>query len=410
MTFQTFTPKEYLAIDIANNFGLDKKKWDERLAWFNENEDKLEDLFTEAKDGALFFAGVSAYRRAQKGLATGYTISLDATASGAQIYSVLIGCQPSAMSCNVLDTGNRENLYQRVWDGMVSRFGIASAVDMDKVKSAVMTSLYGSQNEPRKCFQREGQDIYNEAGQTLLNAFYDTMEEELPGIWHLNTAMLENWDPEALSYDWVMPDNFHVHTKVMDFEPFEIKAFGQKIEGNIKINRPTPTGRSLGANMAHSVDGMIVREMGRRCSYSLDAQLRVLDALTKPSAERFNDREQDLLLKRLWSRYEKTGFLSARVLDLIDAHNVHLIQAEPVGELLLSLPNKPFPVIAIHDCFRCHPNYGNDLRRQYNRILYEISRSTMLQDLLEQITGNSVQVVKYADISEEILHANYALS
>jgi DNA-directed RNA polymerase len=35
---QTFTGKQYLQIDIANNFGLDKKPFADRLSWFNKNE------------------------------------------------------------------------------------------------------------------------------------------------------------------------------------------------------------------------------------------------------------------------------------------------------------------------------------------------------------------------------------
>lgn len=42
MTMQLFTGKQYLQIDIANNYGLDKEDWDDRLDWFAQAEGNLE--------------------------------------------------------------------------------------------------------------------------------------------------------------------------------------------------------------------------------------------------------------------------------------------------------------------------------------------------------------------------------
>lgn len=79
---QTFTAKEYLKIDIANSFGLDKTTWDERINWFDQNENNLFDLLASADEPAMFFAGISAWFDVKEGKPSGYPISLDATASG----------------------------------------------------------------------------------------------------------------------------------------------------------------------------------------------------------------------------------------------------------------------------------------------------------------------------------------
>ena len=67
-----FTGIQYLQIDIANSFGLDKEIWENRLAWFAQNEHQLEHLVSKAKEPAMFHAGVQAYREVQCGNPIGY--------------------------------------------------------------------------------------------------------------------------------------------------------------------------------------------------------------------------------------------------------------------------------------------------------------------------------------------------
>lgn len=63
------------------------------------------------------------------------------------------------------------------------------------------------------------------------------------------------------------------------------------------------------------------------------------------------------------------------------------------------------------DCFRCLPNYGNDLRKQYNILLSNIAKSNLLTFLLSQITGRYIKVGKLDDkLWEDVLDTNYALS
>ena len=63
------------------------------------------------------------------------------------------------------------------------------------------------------------------------------------------------------------------------------------------------------------------------------------------------------------------------------------------------------------DCFRCLPNYANDLRQQYRLLLAQLAKSNLLNDLLRQLAGAEVQVTKAdPDLWKDILNAEYPLS
>lgn len=404
---QTFTGKQYLQIDIANSFGLDKETWNTRLAWFHKHEDTLMSMLPQADDPAMFYAAVQAYKAVERGEPIGYMISLDATSSGLQILAALTGDRRAAELCNVVDTGRREDAYTVVYEVMVedltTNYGIAAgSIKRDDCKNAIMTGLYGSRAVPKEVFG-EG---------TQLRVFYKTMAEVAPAAWELNEAFLSMWDPDALSHDWVLPDNFHVHIKVMDTVQETVQFMNEPVDTYRSVNQPTEEGRSLGANTVHSIDGMIVREMARRCDYDVDRMLLVLEAVvTHEKGGLGMDRPNDLMVKTLWDNYLRSGYLSARILDYLDLSNMGLVDKDTIYELIDSLPAKPFKVISVHDCFRCLPSYANDLRKQYNLQLSLIAKSNLLQDLLSQIVGRQLNIGKLdAGMWRDILDANYALS
>ncbi len=136
---QRFTAKQYLAIDIANNFGADndKKTWDERLDWFNSNEHQLMSLLNQAETPALYYAGVQAWEQAKKGIPSGYPISLDGTCSGLQILAVLTGDRLAASICNVINTGKREDAYVSIYEWMVNYLGEDAKINRKETKQAI---------------------------------------------------------------------------------------------------------------------------------------------------------------------------------------------------------------------------------------------------------------------------------
>jgi hypothetical protein len=400
--FQEFTAHEYLKIDIANNFGFDKLEWEDRIAWFEMHEDQLHALVPKAEEPALFYAGILAWEAAKAGKPSGYPISLDATCSGIQILAALAGDRKAAQICNVVDTGKREDAYVSIYKDMVNTLGDAAKIDRKLTKNAIMTHFYNSVAVPKMVFG-EGQ---------LLSIFYDTVRDNTPGASEITDTMLAIWDPNALVNEWVLPDNFHVVVKVMGQVTEPVQFMNEPFDISYNVNMPIKGGRSLGANMVHSIDGMMVREMQRRCNYNpakIQELTRLLDA---GAAGRSTHRYQDKLLISLVEHHRVSGFLSARVLDLLDIDNLGLITPALVYNLIHSLPKKPFEVISVHDCFRCLPSYGNDLRRQYNNLLALIAESELLGFIVAQIMNRPMFTINKLDphLGRDIRHANYALS
>lgn len=398
---QLFKGIDYLKLDLANSFGLDKKNWDERLAWYEANKDNLIGNLKEAENPAQYYAGCKAMELVRMGKGnTGYMISLDATSSGIQILSVLTGDHKAAQLCNVVDTGRRRDAYTDLFVSMKSRIDSSANIIRDHLKNAIMTAFYGSEAVPKRVFG-EG---------TLLMAFFNTLEVETPYVWALNKAFLKMWDPTAYKYEWVMPDNFNAVIKINDKVQETITFMGDAYTTEKTVNQPTPDGRSIGANVTHSVDGFIFRELSRRCDFDPQKKLYVQKLITDGNSRGPETPDDDELVDTLWNHYRKSGILSARILDHLNGTNIHMVDTDPLQDLLDSMPERPFNVLGVHDCFKCHPNYGNDLRYQYNLQLANIARSDLLSYMLTQVRGVHTPINKKGNLAEEALRANYALS
>ena len=81
---KTFTAFEYLLIDIANHFGLDKLRFEERIEWAKQNINNFEALQDQAetKTKPLFVKTMLAIRDVRQGKPTGHLVGFDAVCSG----------------------------------------------------------------------------------------------------------------------------------------------------------------------------------------------------------------------------------------------------------------------------------------------------------------------------------------
>jgi len=396
--FREMTGLEYLMADIAckHDKAYEKKGWDERLHHFSEIDFKDPKTFKEASNPIGLRAAYVALEDTAMKKPSGYMISLDAASSGLQLLSLLVSCPHSWKLC-----GGDETILDAYMHIYMS-LHMNTVLDRKDVKQCIMTALYGSTAQPKAIF---GEDV---------DVFYEAMEKMAPGAWDLNLGIQELWDEiDGTTYDWVLPDNFYCCIETHDKEVIPFMFLDQEFQVIQKVNERPRFHKGLGPNLIHSIDGMVVREMYRRCSYDLKMMERVLNLLANSGGawDYRPDAKSADMVQTLWDHYEETGFLSVRILDYLYEDTMWIVDEKVIQDLINTMPLKPFEMISVHDCFRCHPNYGNDLRRQYNVIMADINDSKILPVMASQVAKQNIKANKVGTIPREvILNANYTLS
>ena len=205
---QTFTGWEYLLIDVANQYGLDKETFDNRIQWAQAHLDTLEDYIDQAEEKPLYIKAVQAIRKAQEGKPSGHLVGFDGVCSGIQIMSAITGCYNGAKATGLVDPDVRADAYTAVTQAMnddLAQHGLNVQVSRKDAKQALMTSFYGSTLTPKTIF---GEDTPE------LAAFYDAAQNIAPGAWQLLQELLASWRPYALEHAWQLPDGFQARIKV----------------------------------------------------------------------------------------------------------------------------------------------------------------------------------------------------
>lgn len=395
-----YTPIEYLKMDIAARFGMDKVNWDERLEWFENNSDNLHTLAATAKEPALYYAAVCAWEDHLMGVPSGYGPQFDCTASGLQLLSIITNDHDAARICNV--TGNDiQDAYLEIYKVMQGILGEERPINRDDVKQAVMTGFYGSEAEPKKLFGTDTPE---------LAAFFEAMEQAAPKCWALNNTLLEyqKANTDDYYYEWVMPDNFHVHCKVMEKVTETVECLGHVVEVGSKVNRPHQRNRSLCANMTHSIESYNIRELKRRTSVTTEDLIRI--NLVLNGGEVLTNKNNQRMTKILWNHYKKSGMLSARILDYLDSETITMVNVYDIRKLLSTIRGK-YDVRLVHDCISVLPNNASKLLLLFKTLYAELARGDLLVYLLTQITGDTVTMNDDTDrLDRAIMQSSYNLA
>lgn len=405
-----FSGYEWVLIDIASNYGLDKETFEDRLMWSVNHIDELESLaeVMEWKQKPLYVKGVLALRAIQRGEATGHMVGLDAASSGLQIMSVITGCISGCKATGLIDRTKRPNAYQDCVELMQELVPEIEDQAYDDVKQAVMTTLYGSKREPIKLF---GEDTIE------LETFYDALDTLAPGAVALLDILLNSWQPHALKHSWVLPDNHHVEVKVE--EAFKVRIEVDELKHRFTYiyyeNSGTKSGLSNAANVIHSIDAYILRCLIRECNYDLQAfsdlhnlilEVQLLRSMgTQVKAGKATVEHQ---------RYIDTGIADATIIGKLNSENIHYLSSKHLADLqemiCNSLQHKPFEIIAVHDDFKCRPDYVDYMRMHYRKILGRLARGKILDDILSSIEGKPVVISKlHRSLDKKIENSRYGI-
>ena len=138
--FKQFTGIEYLAIDVANAYGLDKRPFEERIEWVKAHQHRLEALDYLAEEPHLYNKAVAHLRKALKGLPSGHAVALDSCASGLQLMSVMTGCRSGCYMTGLIDPDVRMDAYTFITKEMNKLLGNdAITIERKDAKEAIMT-------------------------------------------------------------------------------------------------------------------------------------------------------------------------------------------------------------------------------------------------------------------------------
>ena len=410
-----------LKVDIANNFGNDKVTYKERINWFDNNikpvifkettdeqiVQLLDSLGSKDLEKPLQFVSIQAYRDYLNNKPSGYMVSFDATASGLQLMSLFSNDLNGMILTNCLNPDIRYDIYTELYKITKEVFenkykNTDDYIDFDraKIKSAIMVLFYGGTVSVLKHLDgnKKLYDILIKVCKKYIPKAYKTMELLLDSI------------VGYPYYKWIMPDGFSVITPVITnyTETQHIDGLDGEITIKYKDMGDNPSFKGTAANVIHSFDALVMRELTGRCNYNKNKILEVMvswiNNISKMGDDEYEKYKKtvghypNVRLKDYLTIYKETGWLSVRIFDLIDGMNdiVHLHDLslelgddyifKPMLNLAVKLTRyKPFEVIVIHDCFKCLPNNMNIVRFWYAEILQELLQHSAFEYVVYQL-------------------------
>ena len=179
---QVFSGIDYIKLDLADHFGLDKANFDKRLSWvenfFDEKEiktkntkqlfgiirDVQEQTELELENEPKALGALLAWQDYLNGRPSGYICNKDASASGLQLMSALMKCPIGLNNTGLLGlmdgTNERKDIYTLTYNEYNRIAEKAHVKTRKEIKKCMMTWAYGSKATPTKILGEEGLEYF----------------------------------------------------------------------------------------------------------------------------------------------------------------------------------------------------------------------------------------------------------
>lgn len=405
-----FKPLEWIKIEAANQFGWDKKHYSERINLGSEIFGKVQNIGVletfkqyDADEPELFLTALYAMDDYINHRPSGIPVRADAANSGAQLLSVLMKCSTGMKNTGSLGT-EVPDVYTTIYNKM-KELGAPEGLTRKQVKKGTIPYVYGSQAVPKKVFGE------------YTDMFFDAYFRTIPAANMVSDLLIDAWNSNVEEFKWELPDGFiatTTPTALFKYRiPFGLHSLTYLTREKSKADKGAEHTKALSANVTHSYDAYVLRELHRRCNYNPQKVLSALNSIDRGNTD------SNIYLEKLEENRSNFNQFSYAVIDAINrTGTIGNCSDTFLKEIKTNLENllktESFEVMSIHDEFMCLPNHMNQMKKVYNQILAESYLSHWLIYTVCKMRGDTA-VLKYIEepkdsIYEEILNAPYTIS
>ena len=379
----------WLKVHTANCYGKDKEEYEERIEWFNTNEDTIINIGTDPmaykadwvwSDSPFeYVAACIAWVEHKAGGEVHLPIQLDATCSGIQMYSGLLRDKLGGIAVNVI--GNtRNDIYQLVadkvngylQDGHYSQwveYKDREGVDKSTYTVPIAKSMIG--NITRSIVKRNVMTVpYSVTRMGMSNQIRDKMDEAI-------LKGTEFWEGDKWVANKILTQLNH-------------EAIYDTIEG-AKKGQDYLVSISSNLDRAATWHGVLY------------------DFPIKQTALALKETRVKTIYGRLNINLEIPKLNKRRQNNSIAPNFIHNIDSTI---LLYCIENMSSQIGVIHDCFLVHPNDGQEIQDWYKEGFITVMKADPIRSIQQQLDpDNLIEFPEYGELDlNEVRDSKYIIS